>query len=518
MFASSQHPMNPARPESLPLRRGAAPPQPLSRLAAPLFLLALCLLLPRLPGYAAWWPTHPDAAVLAWRVAMSVSALATFWLLVRVADVLLWDRWLPSRAGVRVPRLLRQVVAVVLFIVGTAVVFSNVWELSVGPVLATTGAIGIIAGLALRNVLADFFSGIALNMEHPFRLDDFVLFHIRGKRDPVAGFVREINWRSTTVLTPEDNLISVPNSLVAASTVENLSFPSPVYELELDIVLDWHLDPAALDPVLSAAMVDAWLRGATSGDRPPKFRICKLDGAGVTYRIVYLIDPRKKPKGPARHTLLSCLQQHLRFAGLRPVMPMQPDALTPEPPPQRQRLHDNSADRLHAIAHVTLFGVLTDAERQRLSDSVQVRRVTEGTMVVKAGDAGSTMFIVAAGVLEVLIPVPQAPPGASAVAGPTRVNTLSPGAFFGEMSLLTGAPRTANVVALCASVLYEVPQSVMAALLAERPELAALLSDVVSAHLQRDSAALEAANANAPQKRTSMPEAIAERIRRFLSR
>ena len=265
-------------------------------------------------------------------------------------------------------------------------------------------------------------------------------------------------------------------------------------------------------------MVDAWVRGATSGDKPPKFRICKLDGAGVTYRIVYLIDPRKKPKGPARHTLLSCLQQHLRFAGLRPVMPMQPDTLTPEPPLQRQRVHDNSADRLHAIEHVALFGVLTDAERQRLSDSVQVRRVADGAVVVKEGDAGSTMFIVAAGVLEVLIRVQQTPSGASASADPTRVNTLAPGGFFGAMSLLTGAPRTANVVALCASVLYEVPQSVMAALLAERPELATLLSGVVAAHLQRDSAALEAANASTPQKRTSLPEAIAERIRRFLSR
>lgn len=513
--------MNPTRPEPPPFRRGAAPLQPLTRLLVPMIFVALCILLLRLPGQSAWWPADPDTALLAWRVAQSLTAAAGLWLAVRLADTLLWERWLPRRAGVRIPRLLRQVVAVVLCIVGTAVVFSNVWQLSVGPVLATTGAIGIIAGLALRNVLADFFSGIALNMEHPFRLDDFVLFHIRGKREPVAGFVREINWRSTTVLTPEDNLISVPNSLVAASTVENLSFPSPVYELELDIVLDWHLDPAALEPVLAAAMVDAWVRGATSGDRPPKFRICKLDGAGVTYRIVYLIDPRKKPKGPARHTLLSCLQQHLRFAGLRPVMSVNaalPGLPQLEPPRQRQLVHDSSIDRLHAINHVALFGVLTDAERQRLSDSVHVRRVAEGTVVVKAGEEGSTMFIVAAGVLEVLIAVPPSPPGALATAGPTRVTTLAPGSFFGEMSLLTGAPRTAHVVALCASVLYEVPHSVMAALWADRPELATLLSAVVADHLQRDSAALEAAHANTPQKRTSMPEAIAERIRRFLSR
>ncbi|MES1163915.1 MAG: mechanosensitive ion channel domain-containing protein, partial [Rhizobacter sp.] len=224
--------------------------------------------------------------MIAWRLIVSLTTAAALWLALRLSDALLWERLLPRYVGVRFPRLLRQVVAVAVGIIGAAIVLSQVWKVSVAPVLATTGAIGIVAGLALRNVLADFFSGIALNMERPFRLDDFVLLHVHGKRDPVAGFVREVNWRSTTVLTPEDNLISVPNSLVAASTVENLSFPSPVYELELDIVLDWHLDPAALEPVLAAAMVDAWVRGATSGDKPPKFRISKLDGAGVTYRFV----------------------------------------------------------------------------------------------------------------------------------------------------------------------------------------------------------------------------------------
>ncbi|MDP3611967.1 MAG: mechanosensitive ion channel family protein, partial [Rubrivivax sp.] len=278
-------------------RGGAGAVLPLAHLIAPTLLVLACVLLQRAVRSGYFPPFGLVSPQTAAQLVATLTSLAVLWLLLRVADVLLWDRLLPRYAGVRLPRLLRQVVAVVVSVLAVAVVLSHVWELSVGPVLATTGAIGIVAGLALRNVLADFFSGIALNMEHPFRLDDFVLFHIRGKREPVAGFVREINWRSTTVLTPEDNLISVPNSLVAMSTVENLSFPSPVSELELDVVLDWHLDPAVLEPVLTAAMVDAWVRGATSGDKPPKFRICKLDGAGVTYRIVYLIDPRKKPKG-----------------------------------------------------------------------------------------------------------------------------------------------------------------------------------------------------------------------------
>ena len=480
--------------------------QPLHALLLPLLLLALCLLAGRFVQQGALRPGDDETAAVLLRLASSLAWVAGAWLLIRAIELLLWQRLLPSRSGLRIPRLLRQLVAVLLFLLTMAALLTQVWGLSVLPMLATTGAIGIVAGLALRNLLADFFSGIALNMEHPFRLDDFVLLHVRGKRAPVAGFVREINWRSTTVLTPEDNLISVPNSAVARSTVENLSFPSPVYELELEIVLDWVLDAVRLEQVLSAAMVEAWALGATSGDKPPKYRVCRLDGAGVAYKIVYLIDPRVKPKGPARHTLLSCLHRHLRYAGLRPVLAAEATQGVLQPP-QRFLDADSADDRLLAIAQVGLLSVLTPAEHRLLAEGVRLCRAPTGNAVVSLGDAGSSMYIVAAGVLEVKV---LAPAGGALV----RIQTLGPGDFFGEMSLLTGAPRTATVSTLCPVLLYELPHELMASLLAARPMLAEALSQVVAEHLRRDAAALTVEE-HGPPRRPTLAETIAARIRAF---
>lgn len=440
-------------------------------------------------------------------MAQSLVAALGLWFGVRLLDLLVWERLLPWRTGVRIPRLLRQLVAVLLGVVVLTVVLGKVWQLAVGPVLAATGAVGIVMGLALRNVLADFFSGIALNMEHPFRLDDFVLLHVRTRREPVAGFVREINWRSTTVLTPEDNLISVPNSVVAESTVENLSYPSPVYELELDVLLDWHLEPAVLEPVLTAAVLDAWVRGATSGDKPPKTRMVRMDGAGVTYRIVYLIDPRRKPKGPARHLLLSCLQTHLKHAGLRPVLEAQALAGA-QLPPQRPMDPVREEDRLIALSQVAVLGALTAEELRTLAAAVKVCRVAAGEDVVRQGEAGRSMFVVAAGVLEVL----QA---SAADSAPQRVSALSPGQFFGEMSLLTEAPRTATVRALGPALLYEVPPEHMEALLQARPALADALGAVAAERLQRDAQAAQALKALPPGRRGGLAEAVADAMRRL---
>jgi CRP-like cAMP-binding protein len=498
--------MNSALPKPVAAPASLSPAAPagtaLARLWLPSLLLLASLWVLQSASGASWWPQDTALAQRLGQVLATVSWLLALWLLIRVANVLLWERLLPRMAGVRFPRLLQQVLAVVIAIIGVAALLSQVWALAVGPVLAATGAIGIVAGLALRNLLADFFSGIALNMEHPFRLEDFVLLYIRGKREPVAGFVKEINWRSTTVLTPEDNLISVPNSVVAMGTVENLSFPSPVYELELDIVLDWHLGSDVVERVMGAAMVDAWARGATSGDRPPKFRICRLDGTGVTWRIVYLIDPRKKPKGPARHLLLSCVQRHLRLAGLQPVKLGD----GPPPPPQRPWELWRVDDRQQVLDQVPLLQALTAQERLALAAALPQRTLAAGQVVVAAGDAGESMFVVAAGVLEVLLPAPST----------GRVAVLSPGEWFGEMSLLTGAARSASVRTMTAAVLIEIRREQLAPLLAARAALASTLAAAVAEHQRSDEAQRAAAAGETPPPAAGRAEALLAAMKRWL--
>lgn len=474
-------------------------------LLPPLMLLLFAMAMSRGHQMGWWRPGGDDLATLVQRALTTGVFVAGAWLAVRALELLVWEQLVARGVTARVPRLLRQLVALLLVGGVSAYLISGVWGLSVVPVLATTGAIGIFAGLALRNTLADLFAGIALNVEHSFRLGDFVLLHVRGKREPVAGFVREVNWRSTTVLTPEDNLISVPNSEVARATIENLSFPSPVYELELDIVLDWSLAPEVLEPLLGAAMTEAWVRGATSGDRPPKYRICRLDGAGVAYRIVYLIDPRKKPKGPARHTLLSCLHRHLRLAGLRPVHEAEA-ANGLQPAAQRPWNHALETDREQLLALVPLLAVLTPAERQQLAAQLQVLHFEPGQAVLRAGDGAGPMYIVAAGVLEVFLRPPEH--------GGPRVNVLAPGDVMGEMSLLTGEARSATVNTLSAAVLYELPYAAMAALLAARPSLADALSVVVSEYQRRalQASQLAASPGAAP---AGLAQALAARIRAF---
>jgi CRP-like cAMP-binding protein len=444
---------------------------------------------------------------------LSLAALAAALLLVQALGWLVWDRLVPRYSGLRLPRLLRQFVAVLVMVMAFIGVLAQVWGVALSAVLATTGVIGLVLGLALRRILTDFFSGIALNVEQPFRLDDFILLHTRQRREPIAGLVREITWRSTRILTPEDNLVSVPNSVVASAVVENLSYPSPVSEQEIDLVLDWALPQGVAEALLGAAVTEAWAQGAAAGDKPPKVRICRLDGRGVTWRITYLLDPRRKAKGPARHELLACVHRHLVLAGLRPVHDNTPErpsawmggAETPSAPatgtlPQ----FDTREARRRVFDTLTLLDSLAAEEREALAASMRLRALARGDAVVERGAEGRSMFAIAAGVVEVRVP--------DATGQSQRVAVMGAGASFGEMSLLTGEARSADVVAMTPLVLFEIDAEALQPLLRARPLLVDALSRAVAQHRQADDRLhqmTQPTSSPAPSRAT----AIAARIR-----
>jgi small conductance mechanosensitive channel len=89
--------------------------------------------------------------------------------------------------------------------------------LPVTSLIAVVGAAGLAVGLALKDSLGNFAAGVMLVMFRPFKKGDFV--EVAG----VAGSVNEIRIFSTTLTTPDNKLIIIPNGQVAADTITNYS-------------------------------------------------------------------------------------------------------------------------------------------------------------------------------------------------------------------------------------------------------------------------------------------------------
>jgi small-conductance mechanosensitive channel len=89
--------------------------------------------------------------------------------------------------------------------------------------VAGSGVLAIVLGLALQNTLSDFFAGVALNIERPFKAGEWITLD-----DKTDGLVLSTTWRSTHIRTRSLDVVIVPNSLIAKSRFTNRAHPTPL--------------------------------------------------------------------------------------------------------------------------------------------------------------------------------------------------------------------------------------------------------------------------------------------------
>src|SRR5436305_199151 len=154
----------------------------------------------------------------------------------------LWTAWflvgflrvfVISERRPREGKLLQDLLAGLIYLAAAFAIIAYVFDLPVQGLLATSGAIAIILGLALQSTLSDVFSGIVLNFSRPYRPGDWI--SIDGGTD---GRVLELNWRATSILTGRRDLAIVPNSTIAKSKIVNVSSPSGVHGTSVTVQVE----------------------------------------------------------------------------------------------------------------------------------------------------------------------------------------------------------------------------------------------------------------------------------------
>jgi small-conductance mechanosensitive channel len=134
-------------------------------------------------------------------------------------------------------RLLQDVIGALVFLAAIVAAAGYVLELPVKGLLATSGVVAIVVGLALQSTLSDVFSGIVLNTTKPYQVDDWISI------DGVEGKVLDIDWRATHLLTSSGSTAVVPNSVAAKAKIVNLSRPSNMHGVSISIQVPNHIRP-----------------------------------------------------------------------------------------------------------------------------------------------------------------------------------------------------------------------------------------------------------------------------------
>ena len=392
--------------------------------------------------------------------------LAAAWLLGRVVFYLVINPLVRRQTGADAPSILANFVHGLLLIATVPLIIKFVFERPIAGLVASSGLVTLIIGLAIRDMIADFFSGIAMNIERPYSIGDWV------ELEPgLVGRVTELNWRSTRMVTQSHRTVIVPNNNLASRQFINYSLPQRRYRESLQIALNYTTDPERAENILTAAIMAT--PGLSEG-ADHNVRIASFSERGVNYEIRFWIDDLAK-KVSLRHRLAGNVLRYLHQAGVPIPYGQQEVLLTRE----RKLRAERRLDVRRLLSRMDLFSGLTREELATLADCAVARDYLKEHVIFERGDEGTALYLLVEGIAEATVDMNDD--------GPAHAK-IEPGQAFGEMSLLTGAPRAATVRAVTDVHALEIRRDDLEPIFRARPEIANDLAEVM-AHRLRDNRA-----------------------------
>lgn len=427
-------------------------------------------------------------------IAESLLFFSAAFLLIRLIDVLVWRHLMGSR-GRHMPRLLRDVIGILIFIATGGVVISHVYGQSLtGLMAASTVSLGVL-GLALQRPILDAFSGIVLTVQQPFKVGDWIELEKVG----VMARVTEINWRVVHMVTVNEVTIIVPNGQFIQEHAKIYSQPDKFFRDEIKITLPYNVTTHQGQRILLGAVNQ--IEEIAALPRTSSVTISDYNSSGIEWRILYWCpDPGRITS--FQFQIHQNLLRNLHYAGIEIPMPM---LVLHRGPKSSDPMEDiRGIDPL--IHRVSLFATLTAEELRHLTTQARNRLVHAGTALIRQGDAGDSLFILREGLLEVRKSFDGGPE--------TVLDNIHPGQSFGEMSLLLGDPRSATIAAKVDTMVVEITKEAMTHLMQERPELVRYLADLL-AQRQSNTAAKQSAHHQALAQGHTLLDHLTSRITHF---
>jgi small-conductance mechanosensitive channel/CRP-like cAMP-binding protein len=360
----------------------------------------------------------------------------------------------------QMPRLLFDIASILAFFCAGILIVSQVFGLELTGLLFTSGIIAAAAGFALQPTATDLIAGIALNFrEGTVKIGDWVQVG-----NGVVGKVTQITWSDTHLVTLDDRMIVVRNSKLVELQLINYNAPRRPYQNKLRITVGYEAPPERVAAILTTAMKAV---PSLLADPEPYVIIEEFADNGVPYSMYFHVPDY--PEAPIiTHEVAINALRFLDQAGFAPAYPRR--EIFDGREARTARGIERRIDIAAILRRVPLFDSFGPEEIGELAGGVTLLQWKPGSVVVREGDEGKSLFVVVSGLLDVF---KQMEGGEQ-----RKVGLLAPGQVFGEWSLLTGAARSATVTAAVDTGLIEIDKERLEPILTRYPETLAELSRI----------------------------------------
>ncbi len=434
------------------------------------------------------------------RLSLASHVLGTF-VAINVGGALVFELFLP-KIGVRPAKIVSDLALGAAYIVATgALLASSGFTLT--SVITTGAVFSAVLALSLQTTLGNVLGGVALQLDGSIKVGDWIQLE-NGRQ----GIVREIRWRCTVVETRDYDTIILPNAQLLSSTMTVLGRrggkPAP-HRMKHLFNVDFRYSPSRVVQVVTDALLASPLPNVAADPAPSVWCVdFARDNRNsfAVYEVRYFI----QDMGPDTRTasgVLTRVYAALRRADIPLARPASTQFVRIEGDDmEARRAERHRHRRVEALGAITIFSSLTDGERSVLESQLEYVPFTAGERMTRQGAVAHWLYVMTSGKAEVRR---KHDDGTEVL-----LASLKAPEFFGEMGLMTGEPRIADVVATSDVECFRLRKEGFQKVLLNRPEIAKELSTRLA---ERRVELLAAAGRESTQKEEE--ERIFDGIRRF---
>lgn len=383
--------------------------------------------------------------------------LLSAYILIFILDQFFVEYFLVSILKVYISPPLRKVIVLGIFLIAVVIGVQKIFSINPWAVYAPTSMLSLGIGIALKDSFQTFFAGLALSKI--MHIGDWI--QIDGKE----GEVVDINWARTVLRTKNGDHLFIPNSELQKGMFTNFCYQGKKHRCRFEVGASYSAPPQKVKRTLIQCAQN--VEGVLSYPAPEVL----LSGYGdfsIQYLLYFWVDDYSQWR-----EITSDVSTRVWYAFKRENIEI------PFPIRTVYMAHEKSEGSDQGqletmLSKIDLFSMLSQDEKQLIVGKLDRRIYLKGETVVQQGEAGSSFYLVAKGKLEVLRRDQEDKT--------ILLGELGPGQFFGELSLLTGEPRSATVRATMDTEILRLEKVDFQEILNRHPDLAENLAEVVASH------------------------------------
>jgi small-conductance mechanosensitive channel/CRP-like cAMP-binding protein len=400
---------------------------------------------------------HTAGAAAVPRVVFDISLLVTGIALIRLAGMLVFRALLP-RLKLSAPRIVEDIV-IIFFYMAWILVRLRAGGFDPSSLLASTAVATAVIAFAMQDTLGNILGGLAIQLDSSISVGDWI------KIDDVIGRVADIRWRSTAIETRNWETVIIPNSLLMKNKFSVLGERDGMprqWRRHILFNVDLAAPPTRVIPAIEKAICEAEISHVAHTPAPNCVLLGFEHGYGCYDLRYWLTD--LAVDDPTDSQVRVHIYTALQRAGLRLAVEERDIRLTEQTEAHRIQVLEREIERrLAALKVVDLFAGLNADELRTVAERLTYSPFAQGEVITRQGNVAHWLYILTAGEADIVVDAPGM--------GRQLINTLGPGTFFGEAGIMTGAPRSATVIARSNAECYRLDKSALEGILHARPEL-----------------------------------------------